>query len=213
VDKKSFIRAKQSQIHQERASRRHQIATLKYERIINDGFLARIDRLLTALKSHKTDTAHQVQEIVLQSLIESADPKNDKPPTPPEGVYNNTEAPSYSKMMAMLVDHVKKELDENKVEHTLDAYINGIQAEKTKVEDLQKDLVVKVAELEKEDKRHITSDDLRDGFNTSHVSLPMVTRNKLDRSTRYHAWVHSYPSKVSIVSLILVACSILNIGF
>src|ERR1700758_1024213 len=57
VDKKSFIRAKQAQIHQERARRRHQIATLKYERIINDGLLERIDRLLTALKSHRPEVS------------------------------------------------------------------------------------------------------------------------------------------------------------
>jgi cell division cycle protein 37 len=169
VDKKSFIRAKQAQIHQQRAGRKHQIATLKYERLINDGFITRIDRFLTALKSHRADTA-QVQELVLQSLIESADTKNDKPPTPPEGVYTNTEAPTYSKMMAMLVDHVKKDVDESKVEHNMEAYIKGVEAEKIKVEALQQELLTKVAELEKEDKKHITSDDLHDGFNTSHVS-------------------------------------------
>lgn len=50
VDKRSFIRAKQNQIHQQRQQRRHEIATLGYERIINDGLLKRIDGLLTALK-------------------------------------------------------------------------------------------------------------------------------------------------------------------
>jgi cell division cycle protein 37 len=122
------------------------------------------------LKSHRADSG-EVQELVLQSLIESADTKNDRPPTPPEGVYTNTEAPTYSKMMAMLVDHVKKEVDESKVEHDLNAYITGVEAEKIKVEGLQKELLSKVADLEKEDKKHITSDDLHDGFNTSHVSL------------------------------------------
>ena len=42
VDKRSFIRAKQNQIHMEREKRRHEIKTLKYERIVNDGLLERI---------------------------------------------------------------------------------------------------------------------------------------------------------------------------
>ena len=45
VDKRSFIRAKQNQIHQQRMQRRHEIETLKYERIINDGLLERSMRI------------------------------------------------------------------------------------------------------------------------------------------------------------------------
>jgi hypothetical protein len=45
VDKRSFIRAKQNQIHQERLQRKHQIETFKYERIINDGLLKRISAM------------------------------------------------------------------------------------------------------------------------------------------------------------------------
>src|ERR1700742_1596179 len=84
VDKRSFIRAKQAQIHQERERRKHQIATLKYERQINDGMLLRIDRLSTALKSHKASDRNP-DELIFQSLIESAT-EEDKPPEPPEGV-------------------------------------------------------------------------------------------------------------------------------
>jgi cell division cycle protein 37 len=173
VDKKSFIRAKQAQIHQERARRRHTITTLKYERILNDGLMSRIDRLLTALKSHKADTAPSADELVFQALIESAgDPTEDRPPPAPEGVHSNVkEELSYSKMMAGLVDQVKKEVDESKTDNRLDGFINGIQAHKTKVEGLQKDLLVKLDELEKEDKRHITSDDIHTGFDYSNVRL------------------------------------------
>src|ERR1700749_1229193 len=70
VDKKSFIRAKQSQIHADRARRRHQIETLEYEDIVNQGLLIRIDCLLTALKSHKTESG-DLEGIILQSTLES----------------------------------------------------------------------------------------------------------------------------------------------
>lgn len=171
VDKKSFIRAKQNQIHQQRAQRRHQISTLKYERIINDGLLSRIDRLLTALKSHKT-SSQSADELVFQSLIESAgNPTDDKPPPPPEGVHQNVqEQPTYSKMMASLIDQVKKEVDESKTEDRFEGYIKGIGEHRSKVDGLQKELHIKLAELEKEEKRHITSDDLHEGFSYTAVS-------------------------------------------
>jgi cell division cycle protein 37 len=170
VDKKSFIRAKQAQIHQQRAQRKHQIITLKYERIINDGLMLRIDRLLTALKSHKAST-QSADELVFQALIESAgDPKEDRPPPPPEGVHQNVkEQPTYSRMMAALVDQVKKEVDESKAEDRFEGYIQGITGHKTKVEGLQGELLIKLAELEKEESRHITSENIHEGFSYSNV--------------------------------------------
>src|SRR5271163_3086673 len=81
VDKRSFIRAKQNQIHQQRYERKHQIETLKYERIVNDGFLRRIDGLLTALQSHKDEAdKRSPDELMFQSVMESAgDPDEDQP--------------------------------------------------------------------------------------------------------------------------------------
>jgi len=185
VDKKSFIRAKQAQIHADRARRRHQIQTLKYERIINDGLLERIDRLLTALKSHRAEVSpnrsgeeetqtSKADEVVLQALIESAgDPSQDRPPEPPAEVHANVkEDLSYSKMMAGLVDQVRNDVEEGKMKglSRLEGFINGIQGHRTKVEGLQKDLLKKLDELEAEEKRHITSDDIHTGFDYSNVS-------------------------------------------
>lgn len=170
VDKKSFIRAKQAQIHQERDRRKHQITTLRYERIINDGLLLRIDRLLTALNHHKPDANTNPDQLVLQSLVESAgNPQDDKPPPPPEGVHQNAEQPTYSRMMSALVDQVKQEVDEKKPDDRLNAFIIGVQGHKDKVFNLQKQLLGKLGELELEAKKHITSEDLREGFSHSHV--------------------------------------------
>lgn len=172
VDKKSFIRAKQAQIHQQRAQRRHQIATLKYERIVNDGMIERIDRLLTALKSHKPHS-QSADELVFQSLIESAgDPQEDQPPPPPEGVHQNVkETLHYSKMMASLVDQVRKEVGEEQPADELEAWITGVTGHKTKIQNLQKELNTKLVELETEDKKYITSDDIHTGFDYSNVSI------------------------------------------
>lgn len=175
VDKKSFIRAKQTQIHQQRIDRKAQIETLKYERIINDGLLARIDALLSSLQSHKEEVgkdAGQADDAVFQALMESTGEfKNDNPGTPPPGVHTQVgEQPTYSRMMAALVDQVKKVVDEDKSSDRFTAYSKEIGQHKTKVADLQKQLIVELAKLEKEEKSKITSEGYREGFSTSHVN-------------------------------------------
>jgi cell division cycle protein 37 len=174
VDTKSFIRAKQRQIHEQRAQRKHEIDTLKYERLINDGLLERINGLLDALKKHQDEAAKKnPDELVFQSLIESAgDPAKDEPPKPPEGIYTHQkEQPRYSKMMGALVDQVKKEVDENK--NTTDRYgdfVTGVNGHLTKVQNLQQDLLKRLAQLEKESTAKITSEDIHVGFDSSHVN-------------------------------------------
>ena len=174
VDKRSFIRAKQNQIHQQRYERKKEIDTLKYERIINDGLLERINALLDALKKHTEEaTKRNPDEVVFQAMIESAgDPAKDDPPKAPEGVYTQQKEPQpkYSKMMGSLVDQVKKEVDDNKSSDRYTNYIDGVYTHLTKVQNLQQELLKKLAELEKEEKTKITSESIHDGFNTSHVS-------------------------------------------
>ena len=170
VDKRSFIRAKQNQIHQQRYERRHQIETLKYERIINDGLLKRIDALLESLRSHEDNArTSDADDFMMQALMNSNDMAEDEPPKPPPGVHTQDEQPRYSQMMASLVDQVKKEVGE-KPDSWYKSYERGIMGHKSKVEGLQKDLHIKLADLEKEESRKITSDQLHDGFNTSSVA-------------------------------------------
>lgn len=174
VDKRSFIRAKQNQIHQQRFDRRREIDTLKYERIINDGLLERINALLDALKSHQDEaTSKDPDQLVFQSMLESAaDPAKDEPPKPPEGVYTHQKEPqpSYSKMMASLIDQVKKEVDDKKSSERFKDYVDAVRGHLTKVQNLQQELLKKLSQLEKEESARITSDQLHDGFSYSSVS-------------------------------------------
>ncbi|KAL2358889.1 Hsp90 co-chaperone Cdc37 [Cryomyces antarcticus] len=171
VDKRSFIRAKQAQIHQEREHRRSQISTLKYQRIINDGLLTRIDRLLNSVQPHQA-SSEDAGEVLFQALIESAgDPAEDHPPSPPEGVRTNVkEGDTYSRMMASIVDQMKKEVDNTNPEDRYKGYIDGTKAEKNKVLDVQQEYLVELAALEKEEGRKITSDSIHTGFDVSSVS-------------------------------------------
>ncbi|CAL5872437.1 uncharacterized protein PFLUO_LOCUS6701 [Penicillium psychrofluorescens] len=184
VDKRSFIRAKQAQIHQQRDQRRLEIKTLKYERIINDGLLERIDKLLGSLKQHE-DSSASPDEFIFQSIMDFAsNPAVDQAPPPPEGVHTHEkEQPKYSQMMSSLVDQVKKELEDPKPDNLFKAYIQGVGGHRAKVEDLQKELLTKLAQLEKEEGSKITSDQLHTGFDTSHVAkgkAPAASTSKQD---------------------------------
>ncbi|KAI0159359.1 hypothetical protein BJ166DRAFT_329246 [Pestalotiopsis sp. NC0098] len=174
VDKRSFIRAKQNQIHAERQQRKLHIETLKYERQINDGLIKRITGLLNSLKSHASEAeTRNPAEVAFQAVMESAPSSEaeDKPPQRPEGVHSEVEnPPTYTKMMATLLDQVNKALDEKKPDNRYQAMIEEIGDHLAKVEDLQKQLHVKLAELEKADSGKITSDSYQTGFNSSHVA-------------------------------------------
>ncbi|KAL2261633.1 hypothetical protein VTK26DRAFT_3726 [Humicola hyalothermophila] len=177
VDKRSFIRAKQHQIHMERQQRKHQIATLKYERIINDALIKRITSLLDILKAHAEEAKTQNPgEVAFKAVMESAaslDPKDDQPPPRPEGVHSNEEPlPTYTKMMATLLDQVNTTLDEKKVEQDkrYDGMVAEIEEHLKKVTNLQDDLFKKLSELEAEESRKITSEHIHTGFDSSYIN-------------------------------------------
>lgn len=178
VDKKSLIRAKQAQIHQQRVQRRHDIQTLKYERIINDGLLSRINSLLDSLRKHESSSRNP-EEVVFQTIMEFAsNPASDLSPAAPEGVHTNEkEPPKYSQMMSALVDQVKKEFGESTPDDLFQAYIKGVQDHQGQVQGLQKELLQKLAELEKEEGSKITSDTMRTGFDASHVAKSADTKD------------------------------------
>lgn len=170
VDKRSFIRAKQNQIHQQRYERRHQIETLKYERVLNDGLLRRIDTLLAALRSHEAE-AINADEFMMQNLVEIAgDPTGDEPPNPPEGVHSKSEKPRYSQLMASLVDQVKKEVGTGTSDAWSKSYIKGVEGHQQKIQNIQRELIEKLSGLEAEEARKITSDSIHTGFNKSLMS-------------------------------------------
>jgi cell division cycle protein 37 len=181
VDKKSFIRAKQNQIHQQRQERKHRITTLKYESVVNDGLLARIDALLKSLEAHKKDVegkkeSDEVDEVVFDALtdvVSNGSLKNDQPPEPPVGVHSKTERPSYSTMMSALVDQVKSEVGKLNAGEGMpryEAYLEEVGAHLKKVQGLQKDLNIELSKLEKEEGGKITSESIHTGFDSSYVA-------------------------------------------
>ncbi|KAI1811318.1 hypothetical protein GGS20DRAFT_114387 [Poronia punctata] len=172
VDKRSFIRAKQQQIHNERQRRRLQIETYKYERIINDQLLSRVSGLLDGLKARAAEAHDNPDEVAFRHILTSAPkPEDDNPPPRPEGVHANVqEQPSYTKMMMTLLDQVKEKLDEQKPSDRYAAMLEGISEHLSKIQGLQTQLLTELAKLEKEEKSKITSEGIHTGFDSSHVT-------------------------------------------
>lgn len=173
VDKRSFIRAKQNKIHVERQQRRHQIETLKYERKINDGLLTLVKKLISLLESQEPqEEAHGSAEQVYNALVEvTADPSQDQLPPRPEGVHEREgEPPTYSTILATLVDQVKKEIDQPGTENGTNSYITRLSEHATKIKGLEDQLEAKLAELETEESRKITSDKIHTGFDSTFVN-------------------------------------------
>lgn len=182
VDKRSFIRAKQNQIHQQRLERKHRITTLQYERVVNDGLLVRIDALLKALEKHRADVegkseASSIDEVVFDSLLEVTSDGSlgpDQPPGAPPGVHSKEQQPSYSQMMGALVDQVKEHVEKSGATGAarFDAFVKEVGSHSTKVTNLQKELNVELAKLEKEEGSKITSESIHTGFDSSHIAKP-----------------------------------------
>jgi cell division cycle protein 37 len=122
----------------------------------------------------------------MQTFMESIrDAGEDAPPPPPAGVHTQEkETPTYSKMMAALVDQVQAKIKGDKKEDSFDAYVTEVTSHLKKVEDLQKQLLEELNKLEKEEGRKITSESIHTGFDSSFVaksdpkSAPKTTTKK-----------------------------------
>lgn len=106
----------------------------------------------------------------------SLKPEDDQPPPRPAELpplpEGSEKMPSYTKMMATLLDQVNSAMEEKKVqpEGRYSAMVAEIGEHLDKVTKLQGELVTKLAELEKEEGRKITSESIHTGFDSSHVN-------------------------------------------
>lgn len=175
----------------EREQRKHEIATRKYEHILNGGLEKRLSSLLAALKTRADDAAssdapaQRAGELAFRAVMESA-PKNaeeDKLPPRPEGVHEGQGEgypTTYSKMLVSVLDHANKALDERKVEPDarFGAMVEELGVHLQNVRDVQKQSVERLKELEAEEGKKITSESYGTGFDSSHVNKSPATKGK-----------------------------------
>lgn len=139
--------------------------------------------LLVAFQSHSEETEQNPDEIIFQAATESVWSGNDEePPKPPACVITqDNETPSYSKMLAVLIDRIKKKIDDEKPSNRFNAYISELKSHINEVENLQNKLQIELETLEKEASKTITSESYHTGFETSIISKsdPKPTSKKL----------------------------------
>ena len=175
----------------EREQRKHEIATRKYEQILNAGLEKRLSNLLAALKTRADDAAssdapaQRAGELAFKAVMESA-PKNaeeDKLPPRPEGVHEGQGEgypTTYSKMLVTVLDHANKALDEKKVEPEarFGAMVEELGVHLQDIKNEQKKSMARLKELEAEEARKITSESYSTGFDSSHVNKSSETKGK-----------------------------------
>ena len=178
VDKRSFIRAKQNQIHQERQQRKLQIEAYKFENIIHDGLLKRISAMTTYLQKHAPEAndaeARSAPDIALRALVETnPGPAADAVPPRPEGLQSDHQTPTtFSQMVAALIDEISKSLDsrDSKDQDRYHSLIDEFEGHAKKISQIQQETNSKLETLLKEEGKKITSNDIHTGFDSSHVS-------------------------------------------
>ncbi|KAG5353215.1 hypothetical protein C0989_009396 [Termitomyces sp. Mn162] len=177
VDKKSLIRWKQRDIHEKRELRKHTIIQLKAEIACNSVLLPRIIDIANTL----ADPAPPVPPTVyFNSYVERLE-KNPSRDCPPGNNPDKTEQ-TYDGMLLALLRKVGddarvKVKEANTIESERDEKVaknlaSGMAEHVTKLKETIDNDTAKLAAEEKEQKKHITSEDLHDGFESKYVPPP-----------------------------------------
>ncbi|KAG1745957.1 Cdc37 N terminal kinase binding-domain-containing protein [Suillus paluster] len=174
VDKRSLIRWKQRDIHEKRETRKVKISALHAEIACNGILAPRLRDARSRLASADGGLKY------FQQLVErlQTSPSPEAPPT------NAKDQPTYDAMMLSLLLQIwdgAKSLPADEREAAvlsgLDKHIKALTEHTTK---LEKDL----AEEENEQKKHITSEDIHEGFESKYIPAkpapPPVKNAKID---------------------------------
>ncbi|MBW0529440.1 hypothetical protein O181_069155 [Austropuccinia psidii MF-1] len=155
VDKKSFIRLKQRQIHQQREERKIKIQQLKDEAGLNEILLSKINQLIVDTDNHGPDhlrnTASQ-----LAATGASNPPSADQPPSIDQMVFN-------------LITQILSKLAPAPVSDQLSIAQKELNFHLSRLSAREKKRQIELENEESESKKYITSDDVHDGFDVSYI--------------------------------------------
>ncbi|KAF5369437.1 hypothetical protein D9758_002778 [Tetrapyrgos nigripes] len=173
VDKKSLIRWKQRDIHEKREQRKYKIAHLRAQIDCNEVLLPRIEEIYKTLSSPSTSSPTAYFNSLVERLEKN--PSRDCPPgndpSKIEHTYDGMILDLLKQVSAQAKDKVKDAsvLESEKEQKLATALAEGM---KFHVDNLGATIKKDKAELiteEKEKSKHITSDDLHDGFSSQYV--------------------------------------------
>ncbi|KAJ7175958.1 Cdc37 N terminal kinase binding-domain-containing protein [Mycena filopes] len=181
VDKRSMVRALQNKIHEEREQRKYNIAHLRAQIACNHILYPRIQAIQSTLESPDSD---KPRTAYFNSLVEQLQrsPSKECPPGNDPSQLEQT----YDGMLLSLLHQVGEAANtavkeagatgDQREEKLGKALADGMKEHVVRLkETIEKDTKSLEAE-EKEQKKHITSEDMRDGFSTKVCKDPKERR-------------------------------------
>lgn len=163
VDKKSFIRWKQRDIHDKREQMKYNMTRLESNNETNTELIERLKRLLAAIEgSPNTKYFADVDLCVKTATGES---KKDKP-------VLNPNAPTYKMMIESLVEQIITKTSEQTAGDRSSFFLAQLKEHLGKLEDMMKSDTKEYEVLVEERSKHILSEDLHTGFDST-----MINRN------------------------------------
>ncbi|QSL65672.1 hypothetical protein MERGE_002985 [Pneumocystis wakefieldiae] len=167
VDKRSFIRWKQRDIHEKRQARKQAILDIGSNIQMNKDLKEQILRLICALKTSTDQDPDQVVMSILQEISL-------------ENIPHIEGAVKYNVYIRRLIEKVKEKLGETEGEKRRQEFIQNFEENISILEEsiikANKDL----EKLEEEGKGKITSEDIRVGFESSSITK-LPTKKKKEK--------------------------------
>ncbi|GAA5821631.1 hypothetical protein JCM3770_005707 [Rhodotorula araucariae] len=170
VDKRSMIRWKQRDIHEKREERKLKLKQFEVEVPMNASLIARMDSLISSTKADGAQfIANELQRLKAALPYQYEQKKFDK-----------DEQPSEDHMIVSLLSQVvneatKKEQAASKGDEGRDArLIAELEWHKKRLLDRQEEIKKETAEIEAEQKKWITSDDIRTGWDSKTVHFLLL---------------------------------------
>ena len=159
IDKKSFIRWKQRDIHEKREQRKAEKDAIKAEMDTNDALSPRLDELIGSTK--KQGSAYYSREVAKLSAGRQQRGNKDGPNGPTTD----------DMILSLLLQIQQHENLKGKAGNDLDeALLNELQRHREKLGARQTQIQFELEQMEKEDSKKITSDSIRDGWNSGYVA-------------------------------------------
>ena len=154
MDKKSFIRWKQRDIHEKRAQRKQDIQNLTLSNQVNQVLQKQIDGIITKLMMGGTS----LDEGNIANAFKLEDSSLGEAPTGDKG-------PTYSQMLQSLFEEIQKRVKDESDKK--EAYIRELGVHRKKIGDEIAKNAAELSKLEKEEKSKITMEGLHEGFDSS----------------------------------------------
>lgn len=160
VDKKSMIRWKQQQLHEQRAQRNQDIKTLEVQKNMYSELNKRVDQILAKVDDSKlADYGY-----ITTYLAENFDPVSK-----PDGIEED--GPTHNEMIEDLFTQLKKDLEKEGRDPSDGGRIREmIQAHRKKIDDVLKQNLAKLETLYREREQVISSEDIHTGWDRSFLN-------------------------------------------